>query len=344
MDTHQRVSTRILWLVAVCSLVVMLGAPDVWAATRTYSGQATVVRATVLDVTTVLSDTGPLPSSGDAREASLLEKHVDGLLDAEVLHATTIGQGDHSRSEASVANLSLTVAGNTIDADFLMARATAQCQPGGPVVSGSSEIAVLVINGQAITVTGAPNQTVLLPAGTGQVVINEQMSDGAGDITVNALHVVVNDPVTKSVVADVVIAHAHADITCGGQAACTVGTDFVTGGGWIAPSGDKDTFGVAGGIKNGALWGHLTYIDHGTGLKVKGTGVTAYTGVTGSDTRREIDGTAEINGQPGTYRVVVHDKGEPGRNDTFDIWLSNGYTAAGYLQGGNVQLHQPKCP
>jgi hypothetical protein len=164
-------------------------------------------------------------------------------------------------------------------------------------------------------------------------VINEQTSSKSGrtgERTVNALHVVVNG------VADVVIAHAHADISCG-QAVCTIGHDFVTGGGWIAPSGAKDTLGVAGGIKNGALWGHLTYIDHSSGLKVKGTGVTAYVVV--DATTRRIDGTAEINGQSGTYQVYVADNGEPGRNDTFDIRLSTGYTAKGYLGGGNIQLH-----
>src|SRR5438132_7249469 len=63
MYTYQKVATRILLVMAVCSLVVMLGPSGVWAQTHTYSGQATVVRATVLGVTTVLSDTGPLPSS-----------------------------------------------------------------------------------------------------------------------------------------------------------------------------------------------------------------------------------------------------------------------------------------
>jgi hypothetical protein len=335
MVTYQKGSTRILLVMAVCSLVGMLGLSGAWAQTHTYSGQATVVRATVLGVTTVLADTGSLPASGGALDASLLEAQVAGWLDAEVLHATTIGQGNESRSEASVANLALTVGGNTINADFLVARATAECQPGGPTVSGSAEIAVLVINGQTIAVTGQPNQTILLP--NGSVVLNEHTSTPR-DITVNALHIVVHG------MAEIVIAHAHADITCGGKSVCPVGTDFVTGGGWLtAPSGAKGTFGVAGGIKNGAWWGHLTYIDHGTGLKVKGTGVTAYTGVTGSETMREMDGTAEINGQPGTYRVRVDDKGEPGRDDTFEIRLSNGYYAAGYLQGGNIQLHQPKC-
>src|SRR6266849_9063737 len=113
------------------SLVILLGwflvsgAQGVQAASTTFSGQATVVRATVLGVTTVLSDTGTLPTEGGARENSLLETSIPGLLTAEVLHASTIGQGDRSRSEASVANLDLTVAGNSIAATFLMSRATA---------------------------------------------------------------------------------------------------------------------------------------------------------------------------------------------------------------------------
>jgi len=115
----------------------------------------------------------------------------------------------------------------------------------------------------------------------------------------------------------------------------------VTGGGWIPTlSGAKGNFGVGGGIRHGAFWGHLEYIDHGTGMKVHGTGVTAYTGTGNS---RHIEGTAEINGQSGfTYMVDVTDNGEPGRDDTFFISLSNGYSAGGTLGGGNIQLHT--CP
>jgi hypothetical protein len=195
-----------------------------------------------------------------------------------------------------------------------------------------------VINGQSIVVTGQPNQTVNLPVGT--VTINEQTSSASGkdgDITVNALHVTVPG------VADVIISSAHADIHCAGQPNCNTANDFVTGGGWIiAPSAAKGTFGVAGGIKAGTLWGHLVYIDHGSnGPKVKGTGVTAYT-VTGLTTRH-IEGTAEVNGQGGfTYQVDVADNAEPGKgNDTFSLKLSNGYMASGTLGGGNIQLHKP---
>ncbi len=330
-----------LWALLL-SLIITLGASHALAAQGGssppvfFSGQATAAQATVLGITTVISEAGPLPSSGGAAEASLLQASVPGLLTAEVLHAATIGQGDRSRSEASVANLSLTVAGNTLAADFLMSRAMAVCTSHGPEVSGSSEIAALVINGQPIVVSGAPNQTIALP--NGQVIINEQSSTvqgTSGEITVNALHVIVNG------VADVVIASAHADVSCAGKPVCD-GSDFVTGGGWITgtPTGAKGTFGVAGGIKNGSFWGHLVYIDHGSNLKVKGTGVTAYVVV--DATTRRIVGTAEVNGQGGfTYQVDVADNGEPGRADTFTLHLSNGYIATGVLDGGNIQLHLP---
>jgi len=349
-----RIVTRACFLFAARLLLIgalvwpLSGVAQADSGGTTFSGQATVVNATFPVIGTVtLSDTGPLPSSGGAQEASLLNASVPSpvqgappLLTAEVLHAATIGQGDRSRSEASVATLTLTPAGHTVTADFLMSRAMAVCGPGGASASGSSEIVGLVIDNQTIAVSGRPNQTVVLPDGTGQIVINEQKSARQGDITVNALHVTLS---TLAGPTDVVIASAHADVTCPppGQVGCT-GADFVTGGGWItAPSGAKGTFAVAGGIKQGAFWGHLQYIDHGTGLKVKGTGVTAYT-VTGPTTRH-IEGTADIGGTSGyTYKVDVADNGEPGRgSDTFTIQLSNSYAASGTLGGGNIQLHEP---
>ena len=115
----------------------------------------------------------------------------------------------------------------------------------------------------------------------------------------------------------------------------------MTGGGWItSPSGAKANFAVAGGKKNGAFWGHLMYVDHGsTGPRVRGTGVTGYSTV--DATTREIDGTAETNGQPGPYQADVSDAGDPGRNDVFALKLSNGYHAGGNLAGGNIQIHTP---
>ena len=308
------------------------------ASATTYSGRATVVQAGVLNLDPILiADAGPLPPEGGADEQSLVDATVPTLLSVEVLHASTVGTGNHSRSEASVASLSLTAGGYAISAGFLMARAEARCSGGEATTSGSSEIADLKINDQSIAISGEPNQTISLP--NGRVVINEQPPAPPGDITVNALHVVVTG------VADVVVSSAHADIGCPQPLpppppSCP---DFVTGGGWIigTPSGAKGNFAVAGGFKNGALWGHLSYLDHGGGPKVKGTGVTGYTVV--DDVTRHISGTAEIDGQPGfTYDAEVVDAGEPGRSDHFALKLSNGYGASGNLEGGNIQLHT--CP
>ena len=135
------------------------------------------------------------------------------------------------------------------------------------------------------------------------------------------------------------------------QVAC----DFVTGGGFIVGAGGSSlaagvhgNFGVGGGVKNGAFWGHLEYNDHGTTppMQIHGTSVTGYFAV--SPTEREIDGTCRINGVDGfTYRVRVNDLGEPGINrDQFSILINEtGYHAGFYfgdgpIRGGNIQLHK----
>lgn len=146
--------------------------------------------------------------------------------------------------------------------------------------------------------------------------------------------------------------------------------DFLTGGGYIFHQGNKANFGVGGGCKDGTpTWGHLEYIDHGTGLNVHATSITAY---------REVDSATDSHGQPtgarqvcGTARtnlfgdvdfiVQARDSGEPGVNDQFDIRLkkagvtvydttaecfphylgSTAPCAAGDGGGGNIQLHKP---
>jgi hypothetical protein len=124
------------------------------------------------------------------------------LLGAEALQADTIGLPGEVDSEASLANLSLTVAGIPISADFVRSSAVAIAGAAG---SASSEIDNLSIGGVPIAITGAPNQTVAIPGG--QLVINEQTISSTGSTVVNALHFTVNG------VADVVIASATAGIS-----------------------------------------------------------------------------------------------------------------------------------
>jgi hypothetical protein len=309
------------------------------ATPTTFSGRATVLDATILGLGPIIvSDTGPLSPMGGNLETSLLDVDVPGVITANVAHATTIGQGNRSRGEASVADTVITVAGHTITAGFLMSRAEAVCGSRAST-NGSSEVVNLVIDGGTpIVVSGAPNETVDLPGGAGSIIINEQIRTSSGrdngSITVNALHIVLLNPLTGETLANIIVASSHADINCG-AGPCSAG-DFITGGGWIMSPG-RNTFGVAGGIKNRGLWGHLTYIDHVNGVRVKGTSVTSYL-VTGP-TSRQIKGTAEINGTPGTYQVDLSDNGEPGRQDMFMIMLNGAAAGSGTLTGGNIQLH-----
>ncbi len=161
--------------------------------------------------------------------------------------------------------------------------------------------------------------------------------------------------------AAVTITDMNVNNSCGagpgpGPGPCKISRDRVTGGGfiWLASGAkggkshpdEKGTFGVSGGTKDGGFWGHLEYNDHRlNGPTVHGTGVTGYVAL--DLTTRHIDGTANYNGVAGyTYRVVVSDNGEPGRNDTFAIRVFNAsgtlvYNASGTVEGGNIQLHKP---
>ena len=315
-------------------------------------GQAAAVSGVAAATAVSVASVGPLGVTGGALEAAALETSLAGGISVGASHAAIIGGGVVSSSEASVANVSFTgsagfffFGATTITADFVMARATATCSAGAVVVSGQVEITGLVINGQAVTVTGQASQIVFLSDG-GFVIINEQLAS-AGGVTVNALHVV--DALAG---VNVVFASSTVGISCEVVTPTPPSPpppcDFVTGGGWITgtPSGAKANFGVAGGFKDGALWGHLNYIDHGNGMHVKHTAVTGYAADPSDPDCRIIDYSVTIDGQAGTARVRVCDKGEPGRNDIFQIQLSNGYFAGGDLGGshpggGNIQLH--KC-
>jgi Ice-binding-like len=126
--------------------------------------------------------------------------------------------------------------------------------------------------------------------------------------------------------------------------------DFTTGGGFIAgPSGGKATFGFEAGCKCGkdqdekdkdqdhTLRGEVVYHDHGIDLRMKSTSVTAYL-ERGPNSRR-IQGTAEINGQNGTYQLDVSDN--ESAPAMFAIRFSTGYSASGEIKGGHIEIH--KC-
>ena len=180
------------------------------ATAQSVSGAASAVQANVFGMTTTLAGTGPLADALDMREASEMSAGILSLGSADVLHAATgssitdWGPSDYVASEASLADMSLAVAGNSVSAAFMMARALA---PVGGTPVGTSEIDGLAINGVPVWVTGQANQVVQLLGG--RVIINEQIPTSTGT-TVNALHLIVDG------LADVVLASAGAGVGSGG--------------------------------------------------------------------------------------------------------------------------------
>ena len=356
--------------VAIVFSVALLAGLLVWpaaagAASTTFSGRATVLQGTVLGVQIPcltpgpadckgLVDTGPVAAGGGELESNLVcypqgvncvisspvGDPTGGTLAAQVLHAAVVAQGNKSRAEASVAKFRLSnVAGNTISAEFLRAQAEAKCTNGRASVSGSSDIAELTINGQTVAVTGEANQRIDLDPLTGSyVLVNEQVASASGDrgdITVNALHIVI--PLANT---DVIVAQAHADIRCGGSQSCA-GAEKVTGGGYVLNGGVKRNFAVAG--RQLEPWGHFLFVDHATGDKMKATRVDPITFDAAGFA--VITGLAEVNGA-GSYPFTakVKDNGEPGKGrDQFE--LISGYPPLNQpltvLSGGNIQFHKP---
>jgi hypothetical protein len=329
------------------------------ASSPSFGGRATAVQVLVpaTGTTITLADSGPLPASGGGIGAALLSGSVPGgqtgglvSLAAGTLHSAVVGLVG-TDAEASLANVSLTISGNGITVDFLMARSTAGCGA-GPAVTGSSQLSNLVINGQMIAVTGAANQTVALPNGT--AIINEQLpsvAGGSGQLTVNALHVATRDALTGQPLADVVLASADAEIQClTGSALSTqsawaqsTASGFASGGGWIPTPGGKATFGLVAGVQqDSTVTGHIVYVDHGAAdFSMESTAITAFTATACTATFKG-NGTATSGGMTGDvmFQVTVQDNGEPGRNDNFTIQVSGAFTysASGTLAGGNLEV------
>jgi len=196
---------------ASAALAVMLVALLVWPVavpatnnSPSVTGSARAVQATSLGsdgtaTTTIVSDTGSLGGTNDARDASELTTSVPSLLTAETLYSATISWSNEVDSSASVNNLNVTVGGVVITATFVLTMVSSAQGPN----SGITMIDNLAVNGTPISVTGKKNQSVAIPGG--QLTINET-TNNAGTMTVNGLHIIENG------VADVVIASATTGI------------------------------------------------------------------------------------------------------------------------------------
>src|SRR2546428_13337426 len=166
----------------------------------------------------------------------------------------------------------------------------------------------LVINGQPIVVTGAPNQPASLPTGT--AVINEQASSvvgTTGELSVTALHVTTRDTLTGQLLAEVKLGIGDAQIDCApGSPPAGAAT---SGGGWITlSSGGKGTFGMIGGTQPaGGTMGHFVFIKHDKGLAGQSTSV----GTFNAGWTRFLSSSGTNGFRPGGFSCAGTRKGGP---------------------------------
>jgi hypothetical protein len=390
-------SSKLRHVVALLAtaLVASWLVPFASAADTQFSGQATVVKGTVLGIPVgPIVDTGPLPGGGGARSNALLcyparadcdlppsalnpllqPDPFNGAVGAELLAATTVGQGSKSHSQSSLASLNvdlsqlLGVAGlPTVQAKFLQAEATAVCNAGVATASGATQITNLKIGdtpaGQLVVtdpLTGV--KRIDLPGGV--TIYLDQVTTGPNGTGGQEANATALEIVAPALSTDLIVGYAHADITCGSAAGACDG-EKVTGGGWFPWNGSEDHFAIGAGYqKDGSPWGHLMFMDKSLGLKVKGSPLTTtfVHPTTFRDGEAIVEGPASANQtfsgkSVGWYVAHVGDNGEPGRTDQFSIALfdvkggTKLYPAGadvassvpnGGLGGGNIQYHRCK--
>ena len=139
-----------------------------WAAPAqadiTYSGRAFTAFVNVPTLSVgpqFISDTGELPPSGGFKSTDFAAVGVPGVLNANLLVASTSGANSVARSAASLAEV-VVLPGNAaqVTASFVRAESEATCNG----VRGATEITNLTFGGQAIAVDPfAPNQTFVIP-------------------------------------------------------------------------------------------------------------------------------------------------------------------------------------
>src|SRR5437773_63253 len=313
------------------------------------SGEAFGVSVNVAGVRVGPTPHVVLPPDGGMVRDQLLNISVPNAAASTTLGVVTTGSiGPNTATAQSSATVEQVNLLNGVVAAQLVVAMSSSTADGSTATSTSegSTLIGLSINGSPPTdVTPPPNTRISIPGGV-TVILNEQIASGDGvhtsALTVNMIHVVLNDPLTGTITGDIIVASAHSDVNF--VPAPKAGNAFMTGGGKLGTGRDIATFGFNAGSRGaGGLHGQLQYTDHAQSLNVHSQSIDSF-GLT-SSTCVTFSGSARVNNVDG-YSFTVNqacDNGEPGvGHDTFDISVSGpgiSYSRDGTLTGGNLQLH-----
>jgi len=146
--------------------------------------------ANVIGITAAVANPANLPCADDSKtvldatlNAGLIKVQTHALTSSTDLapdnQSAAPAAGDHAQASAKIDKTVISTVGLTIELGVIQSQAAATCQPSGgglaPVLTGSSNIASLKINGVSVTVGSAP-LTIALVIGSlklnGQTIVN----------------------------------------------------------------------------------------------------------------------------------------------------------------------------
>jgi hypothetical protein len=178
-------------------------------------------------VDTFLTDTGWLPRSGGVINTSTVAAGLSSILTTGASSSSTSGGPAAGTPRATASNshvdqLGINVLSGVVTISALTVNSDTSCSCDSNNASsctGSSQLTNLNVNvlglNVPVTITGLPNQVVNIPVlGFGNVTltINERISSGTGDLTVNALRVDLT--LTGLASTRILVSSAHSDIVC----------------------------------------------------------------------------------------------------------------------------------
>ena len=358
---NQRMRQYIVSLAAMGFLVgVTTGNARAWNTPANGVGGEAYGVSVKVSASTAAVTVGPTPHvvlcpDGGMAADRLLKISVPNLVGSETLPVVTTGSiGSDSasaQSSATVERVNLLNGAVAAQLVVAMSGSTADGSAARSTAEGSTLIGLSINGSTPVDVTPSPNTTIPIPGGA--VILNEQIPEGDGvhtsGLTVNMIHVVLKDPLTGTITADIVVSSAHSDVNF--VPAPKVGNAFMTGGGKLGTGRDIATFGFNAGSRGGAPHGQLEYNDHGQNLKVHSLSIKSFRLIDGTLPCVTFSGPARLTNADGSLTdgsFTVNkacDFFEPGvGHDTLDISVfgPDGIlipSHSGTLTGGNLQLH-----
>lgn len=156
-----------------------------------------------------------LPTGGDQAQNSDQSIAIGGLATAQDAFAIVNGDAYDGSTAVSSATLgAVNLLSGLITADGVVAVASSWTGNATGSDGEGSSLANLVVNGVSVD-TPAPNTTLALP-GVGYVILNEQISTGDGvtttGITVNMIHVVLQNALTGVKTGDIIVGSATSSV------------------------------------------------------------------------------------------------------------------------------------